>query len=670
MPAERRRFLRLLIAIHLTHTSPDARPEPSPSDPSPLSSGGRTGRLFSVRRDVALGDPGRAAFADQAGGSGGATLGQDTRMIFDSEQDGWVGYQVTRIAPDLQAAVRVFASGGAPLSLGVGSDEAGPYFSVEGTAGISLVRTASFDARIRQLASYGGGMRFCFFSPTPDSCEDGYEFFYDTAHFQKYELVRKAGGESTSLCGYQMDPNNTQHSDSITVDSGRLRDPDVEVHAHHGYLTVSFNGRQLCQVKDATFTEGFFVLADAPAISELTIDLNAGSTPVYATADTLADIQATPEPMRQGGSDDYNAFVTDYNAYLTAVAGGELPETFTHGYFNLFFGKGESDTAFEAIKGSKSMDDFLAYLEQFPRNSHRKEIEDTLFRLAREADTQEAYTKFEGVYPDSVARLDVKKRLADVQWRETVKKPTRKPLEKYLEQYPDGYYAHRARLLLEGLDYYARHKAEVDEARDVISQAQTLVEKSPVTAQWSPEIIDYQNGSIYFNLNNPPVVSKDATNTAALYLATHDQPEAYNNTCALLDDRIAAVDFCVVLFSRDRVDARQAFPPEEAIQDALTQFYLSRMDKGEDVNVPRVIELLDQMAAGAKDMRYAERIFLIRTYARLGLVNEAVYAFYRYALSAKKRDQVTSAANTLLKGEPGLAKLSDFQWVVTRFGEK
>src|SRR5262245_5265091 len=43
-----------------------------------------------------------ATFAAQVSGPAAATLGQDTQMIFDSEQDGWVGYQVTQIAPDLQ----------------------------------------------------------------------------------------------------------------------------------------------------------------------------------------------------------------------------------------------------------------------------------------------------------------------------------------------------------------------------------------------------------------------------------------------------------------------------------------------------------------------------------------------------------------------------------------
>jgi hypothetical protein len=151
---------------------------------------------------------------------------------------------------------------------------------------------------------------------------------------------------------------------------------------------------------------------------------------------------------------------------------------------------------------------------------------------------------------------------------------------------------------------------------------------------------------------------------------THEQTEAHNATCELLDNRITPIDFCVMLFSRDYVNAYEPFPVEEAIQDALTRFYLSRVDKGEAVDMTRVLQLLDRMAESKVELEYAQRKFLILTYFRLGLFNEAVYAFYVYALSTKKRDHVTSSAEALLEAKPGFAQLPDFQWVVKRFGEK
>jgi hypothetical protein len=264
--------------------------------------------------------------------------------------------------------------------------------------------------------------------------------------------------------------------------------------------------------------------------------------------------------------------------------------------------------------------------------------------------------------------LEIRKRIADVQWRETVKKPTRKALEKYLATYPEGYYKRRAELLLEGLDYYAQHKAEVDEARKLIAEAQVLVDKSPVTAPWDVEIIDYQNGSVYFNLNNGPVLGKKGGPSDALSFAVHEQTDAHNNTCDLLDNRIAPIDFCLMLFSRDHVDVDEAFPVEEAIQDALTRFYLVRLDKGEAVDMTRMLELLDRMAQ-QKDMAFSEHRFMAQTYARLGLSNEAIYAIYTFAASKQKRADVSYLAKGVLEASPDLAQNADFQWVVERFGE-
>jgi hypothetical protein len=615
-----------------------------------------------------------AIFSDRVAGSSQGTLGQDAQLIFQSEQDGWVGYQVVRIEPALEDAVRVFAREGQPVLLGIGRDKSGPYFSVEEPLGIPLVSTSSFDARVKQIAEYGGGMRFCFFSPTPGACEDGYEFSYDRAHFQKYALVRKAGGQATTLCAYQMDPNTTQHSDSITVDmssgTGKLRSPTVEIHAHHGYLSVDFNGRQICQVRDDAFTEGFFVLDDAPAISAFRIELNAGSAIVYAPADTLMDVQAgtEPLPLRQG-QDAYNAFAADYNAYLAVLAGGELPEAFVSSYFNLFFGKAEADAAYEAIQSSTNMDDFLAYLDAYPFNAHKSEIQKTLYGLAKKADSVEAYQKFEARYPDSVARLDLKKRIADLQWRETVKKPTKKTLAKYLELYPDGYYARRAELLLEGLDYAAANKAEVDEARKTIEQAQGAVDKSPVTSAWDVDIVDFQAGSVYYNLNAGPTATEKGGLIGASE-AFREQEAAYVNTCELLEKRFSQIEFCVFLWSQENSRAGESFRPAEAIQDALTQFYLTRMERGETVNVTRVIELLDRMDELKAEREYSQAVFMVSAYVQLGMIHEAMDTVYRYALAAQKPSHVNSYAKTVVELAPALAREPDFQWVVERFGEK
>lgn len=610
-----------------------------------------------------------AIFSDRVGGSSQGALGQDTQLIFESEEGGWVGYQVVRIAPELKGAVRVFASEGEPVSLPIGRDQAGAYFSVEEPLSIPLVSTSSFDARVQQIAEYGGGMRFCFFSQASGSCEDGYEFSYDRAHFQKYKLARKVGGQATALCAYQMDPNTTQHSDTITVDMssgrGKLRHPTVELHAHHGYLTVHFNGHPICQVRDTAFTEGFFTLADAPAISELSIELNAGSAPVYAPAEALMDVQAGTEPLPiREGDEAYSAFATDYNAYLAVLAGGEFPEAFSHPYFNLFLGKGEADAAYQAIQGSTKIDDYLAYLEAHPFNAHKTEIENTLFRLVREADTVEGYQKFLTQYPSSVGRLELEKRLADVQWRETVKKPSKKTLQKYLEFYPSGYHARRAELLLEGLDYAAANKAEVDEARKVIAQAQAAVDKSPVTAAWDVEVIDFQAGSLYFNLNNGPHHPRPSQTMM------NEQMDAHTLTCELLQKRLPQVEFCVTLWSIDHFELGRPFTPAEATADALEQFYLSRLERGDAVDLARVIALLDRLVELKADLEYAQNQVMMKTYARLGMTHEAVYAFYRYALAVPKPSHVNSYAKTVADFAPALAREPDFQWVVGRFGGK
>lgn len=615
------------------------------------------------------------AFFPEPGGSAGGYLWPHARMIFDSDEPGLFRMRATAIEVDLsQQPLRLFARQGVPVELPVRKDQDPPTFTVDKPAAIPLIQADSFEAQIDQLARFGGGLHFCFFSTSPGRCTGGYEFFYDAAGLHEYALTRHAAGKATPLC--EMSSGHHQPSEAITLDpaTGKRRDPSTQVAAHNGYIAVRFNGRPLCQVKEPAFQGGYFLLWGAPGIHQLSLELNAGSQPFFVEASSLLDIQVTGEPLQEKEGDAYlehNAFARDYNAFLAARSGETTPIEFENDYFLQFFGKAEADEAFAAIEGSTDIDAYVAFLAKHPISAHSRQVEQRLYELAKEAGTPEAYQQYLAQYPDTDRRLEVRRHLADAQWAAAVPRPTKAALKRYLKKHPEGYHRARAQLLLEATAYRKAHKAQVDKARRVRQQAQELVRTSPETLPWNVAIIDYVEGTIYFNLNEGPTLSGSGTHAQAITMA-RAQVQAHETTCELLRRRLPEVETCLHAWNNERGNVGQSIPLALALRDTIEQLYLPALQRQLEIDRGRLLELLAELEqarpAGDYPDAYEDASLLSLTYEALGLRPQAVSAFYNYARS-EKPSNVTWAAKQLAKKAPALLQDPHMQWTVARFGE-
>ncbi len=601
-----------------------------------------------------------------------------THLVFDSAKDGWFGVKATKLEANTRLdSLNFFQRDGKLVPIEVIKKKRGKTnFSVNKLAGIPLVKTSSFDASIKQWSDYGGGMTFCFFSPTDENCDEGYEFHYDTAQFKEYRLSSKSMTGNTVLCSYKMTTSNHQHSTSITVDlaQNKKRDPEITISAHNGHINVYFNGYNICSVNDTSHVGGHFLLDDAVGMHEFSIDMNAGSEPFFVSQSDLADIRHGDSPLASQDGSLYeinNRFVADYNTFISAMNGGSAPDKeFNNSYFNEFLGKGEADEAYAAVKAQNSIDAYRAYLMEYPVNSHKKEIHAAIFTLAENENTVEAYKKFADQYPKSKLRLEIKKRIADIEWKTLVKTGTESELNAYLSKHSDGYYKQKAELTLKSLAYHRENKEEVDRKKSIIRAAQKAVNKSPITMAWDVTIIDYVDGNIFYNINSGPT-SGDNVHFKLLEVGVA-QADAYENTCNLIRRKVRGIETCMDAWHRDIATPRYSIPLTYAIMKAMDKFYLPAVFKGADLYTSQFLYLLDQLVtvetigrvndSEAKDpLIYAANVF-----SRLGMDDLAVYALYKYVVKSDKRKSLgKNVEYQFLQGNyQSLEDNDDFKWVI------
>lgn len=618
-------------------------------------------RYVEVRKALRPRFAENAAFAAKPGGPANARLSPGVEMVFSGEENGWYALEATRISPPMNGEkFSVFATADGPLVMSA-TKQFGDKKTLgfDDIAGVPLVRTDSFDAEFRVLRS-PGGLKFCFFSESPTECKGGYEFKYTRSKFA-YRLRRQADGKT--FCQFVGGPDNLAQTQSLMQDGNRNElDPHIEVSAHNGYITVEFNGEAICSAEGETFQPGYFLVGQAPAVVEFSIDLNGGSAPFYADAGSVVDLDVLGEELRPRAGQRagaYNDFVADFNAFRAVRGGKGEPPQFKASFFNLLLGGAESETAYKQAVEAGTLDGYIAFLQKYPVNAHKQEIQEKASEVVLASKNEKDAKKFLSAFSGSDAELQIIERQARGQWNAIVgSSPNARNLAKYLKKHPDAMFAARAQLLLESLEFRKANRSESETGDRVKAEAQRIVAKSPVTLAWDVEIIDFVDGSIFYNLNGSPN-GQQGTGVGQLnYLLA--EKTAFDDTCTLLKQRLPEISTCDGLTLDANAGKRQAGRMDSpvlvqaAIKSAIEKYYLPRIKRGVEFDRAVLVGLLDRMKA-TNDEHRRDWAWMANMYADVGLVDEAALTFYEYARAIKSPGHVSSSHRVVIKNDRLLA---------------